>query len=659
MIPLESSVESEGKLAISLGHQNRADRNIEDITRAMDRAVSCQSDGVIFPSGFLQLPFRNDVITRCRNRKLRIAHQVTTDSLSSDSAAEKLDELLSRLDDGDALNLVFGASALPRETLLARLTRWPEQVYFTYSVRSGDDAIGLLHQLQPYVRDRLFFHFPYHLSWGDGHLTCRQVFELTEKILTRVPGVQVRPLLGQELFDPRVDSSLELEPTHRPSLELRSNGGRDHENRMPIDVSVIIPSYNNRDYLLNTIRHLCRQDLARGRFEVIVVDDGSDDGTREALQSEMKLHEGEINFKYIFSPRLKPRAMGDANYRAGISRNLGVKNSSGRILCFLDSDILTPPDFLTDLLEKHRTFDVVQCRRLNLKKEKSDADIRFETIDPTNDTFKFEGDYWEKFYALQDWSSVSHFWKYTCTYGLSMPALLFKRVGWIRRGFVFYGFEDVELGSRLAKVGARFHLNKMTTYHLFHHDARSEFRNSDYLRQSLLAKTAQIFYLNRLEPEIFVHFRGLMTEQISILDRIPLILQKVGLRPRFERWFKPWQHRWLQIPVLATRNWRWFLWHNFNTVKRVSGNVAQKICGNIVKRVHKNIVPTLHSRLAHLYGRFFEGFHKVWGQKWKIRVLLLRSHGKALPIFFRMIYPLRKIYYFSSYQMNKRKRDLS
>lgn len=609
MIPLSSSVEFEGPLALALGHRNREERTLDSVTRALDRAVSCQSDGVIFPSSFLQLPFRHEVITRCQNRKLRVVHQVTTESLLSTGAAERLDELLRRLDGGDALNLVFGADTQPRETLLARLTRWPDQVYFTYSVRADDDAIALLHVLQPFVRDRLFFHFPFHLKPGDRHLTCEQVFNLTEKIRTRVPGIRVRPNLGHELFDPRVDPELELEPTHPPIFETRSGNGLDHKNRIPIDVSVIIPSYNNRDYLLNTVRHLCRQSMSRSHFEIIVVDDGSNDGSITALKSEMARLEGQINFKYIFSPRAKPRTMGDANYRAGISRNLGVKNAVGRILCFLDSDILTPVDFLEDLLEKHRTYDVVQCRRLNLKKELSDSRIAFEKIDPLNDTFKVEGDYWEKFYALDEWTSAPYFWKYTCTYGLSLPAQLFKRVGWIRRGFVFYGFEDVELGYRLAKVGARFHLNKMATYHLFHHDGRSEFQNSDYLRQSLLAKTAQIFYLNRLDPEIFTHFRGLMTEQISFAEVLQELLKTFGVEVRLDRWFKPHRNQWLRVPVLATRNWRWFLWHHWNVAKHLAG---------------------------------------------KARQFANRGLAAVGPILFRMSYPIRKVYYFSSYQLNKR-----
>ncbi len=665
LIPLSRDVLHEGPLALQLGHANRDERNLEGLTRAVDRAVSCESDAVIFPSSFLTHPLRDEFAARCRHRKLRLVHQVTTDSLISNSAAEIEEELLKRLEGGDALNLVFGADSRPENSLLARLAEWPAQVYFTYSVRSKDQVIKLLQALPVFIGERLFFHFPFHLEFGDGHFNCRQIGNLISKIQTEVPSLKVRPMLGAEVYDPRVDPTLELEPMIWPEFELRLNAGADYQNRVPIDVSVIIPSYNNRDYLLNTVNHLARQDYPRGNFEVIVVDDGSTDGTDRALRQLARSLEGQINFKYIFSPRLKPRKMGDANYRAGISRNLGVKNATGTILSFLDSDILTPTDFISDLVEKHRHFDVVQCKRLNLVREKSNDSVRFEEIVPHQDTFSAEGDYWEKFHALKDWAATPFFWKYTCTYGLSVSAQLFKRVGWIRRGFIFYGFEDVELGYRLARVGARFYLNEMVTYHLFHKTERSEFHNSDYLRQSLLAKTAQIFFLNVLEPEIFLHFRGLMNEQLTLWSFLSFILNKTN-----SPWVRRMAHS-LLIPVLALLNWRWFAWHNWNRTVRPMKRILTPIG-------LPSVLPSIQSWLAGLQvwrvrvalGRVFSvvefwrlrvAAQRLAGELWRFRIVRLRVVRtwneilqKLRPSVDLLTYPPRKIYYFAAYQLRTR-----
>lgn len=661
LIPLSSSIEHEGSLAPEMGHRNRDERTLEGITRALDRAVSGEFDGVIFPSAVLSREDRHEIYSRCQSRGLKIVHQVTNESLQTevftgfrfalngsaespdpniDPAITRLDELLRRLDAGDALNLVFGSKSSLRDTLLARLTRWPDQVYFTYSVRAKDPVIDLLHGLQPFIRERLFFHFPFHLEFGDDHLSCREVYELTDRIHSRVPGVKVRPMLGTENFDPRVDPDLELEPTHTPQFQTKA-AGASPRSPTPLavtthayDVSVIIPSYNNRDYLLNTIKHLVRQDLPRERFEIVVVDDGSNDGSLEAVRSLVAPLEGLLNFKYIYSPRLKPRKMGDANYRAGISRNLGVKNANGRIFCFLDSDILTPPGFLRDLIEKHRRYDVIQCKRLNLVREKSDADIRFEDIDPAKDTFFTEGGYWEHFYSLREWNKEPFFWKYTCTYGLSVPATLFKRVGWIRRGFVFYGFEDVELGYRLAKVGSRFHLNEMVTYHLFHRNERSEFHNSDYLRQMLLAKTAQIFYLGLLEPEIYFHFRGLMKEQLPLSSLIKAGARKLGLT-RIENGFSSWlaarpgsdkptnaKFVWLMIPFVAVWNWRWFIWKQIQVGKKNPYLRPIAIVVEKVLRAVESAVGALSrspATLGHVGNKHVKPFIGRFGL-WRIRV---------------------------------------
>lgn len=642
-IPLTTSIEHEGPLAIELGHRNRDERNLEGCTRALDRAVSGEFDGIIFPSSFLLLPFREDVIARCRHRKLRIVHQITTDSLSSVHGAVISRELTRRLDDGDAANIVFGGDSLPTAEIVGLIARYPTQIYFTFSVRAENRIVDTVLSLKEEVRQRLFFQFPYHTKLGDGHLSCARVNALVVELGHRIPGFRVRPVLGTENFDPRVDPQLELEPMISPLFESRSNNGLDHKNRVPLEVSVIIPTYNNREYVVNTVKHLRRQNFSKSAFEIIVVDDGSNDETESAFREISATFDGEINFKYIFSPRKNPRKMGDANYRAGISRNLGVKNARGTILCFLDSDILTPPNFLDDLVQKHRDYDVIQCKRLNLVSEKSNSAIRYDEIDPASDTFSTEDGYWERFYSTAVWGNEPFFWKYTCTYGLSVSARLFKRVGWIRRGFVFYGFEDVELGFRLARAGARFHLNEIVTYHLFHKNERSEFHNSDYLRQSLLAKTAQIFYLGLLEPEVFYHFRGLMKEQFEIGDFIDFLLRKIGVPvvpthtiASHERRTNP-----LEIFFVALNNWRWLLWRQKN---RAIQSLKLPATGR-----------------AGSSSRNRESYRRIRASFWRVRLYARRAQGSASKLrvaAIRLSYPLRKIYYFSEYQWNSRVRGV-
>lgn len=92
----------------------------------------------------------------------------------------------------------------------------------------------------------------------------------------------------------------------------------------PIDISVIIPTWNRSSVIRRAIESI-RGDFT-GSFEVIVVDDGSTDGTdriaREALADA----------------GLNGRVIREANSGPAVARNVGVAASSGRYLAFLDSD---------------------------------------------------------------------------------------------------------------------------------------------------------------------------------------------------------------------------------------------------------------------------------------------------------------------------------
>ena len=103
-------------------------------------------------------------------------------------------------------------------------------------------------------------------------------------------------------------------------------------------VSVIIPTYNRKDMLRDTLNLLARQTYPNECFEVIIVDDGSTDGTHEI--------EGE---SFPFSLRY----FRQSNQGATAARNFAAGQSRADILVFLDDDILVEPDYLTFLIREH------------------------------------------------------------------------------------------------------------------------------------------------------------------------------------------------------------------------------------------------------------------------------------------------------------------
>lgn len=101
-------------------------------------------------------------------------------------------------------------------------------------------------------------------------------------------------------------------------------------------VSIIICARNHlHDLSLPCLASIKRNTVAK--YEVILVDDASDDGTFQAFK------------------RLTPKAFRlDTNSGPGVARNVGLGAAYGDFICFLDNDILVPRYWLSTLLREHQ-----------------------------------------------------------------------------------------------------------------------------------------------------------------------------------------------------------------------------------------------------------------------------------------------------------------
>jgi hypothetical protein len=121
-------------------------------------------------------------------------------------------------------------------------------------------------------------------------------------------------------------------------------GGKEAEilNKSQTNISVIIPAYNRANLIGETLKSLLNQTVPAK--EIIVVDDGSQDGTAEAVLEMLKLGEAE---KLKISER-KPwpeiKVIRQANAGPGAARNRGMAEATGEFIHFFDSDDIAAPN---------------------------------------------------------------------------------------------------------------------------------------------------------------------------------------------------------------------------------------------------------------------------------------------------------------------------
>ncbi|MFC1997545.1 glycosyltransferase family 2 protein [Chloroflexota bacterium] len=111
-------------------------------------------------------------------------------------------------------------------------------------------------------------------------------------------------------------------------------------------VSIIIPTYNHQDYVGEAIQSVLAQSYQN--YEIIVIDDGSQDNTREVVEKFGDL------ISYIWQE----------NKGLSGARNTGIKYSTGKYISLLDSDDMFEPDFLDiliQILEEKNNIDAVYC----------------------------------------------------------------------------------------------------------------------------------------------------------------------------------------------------------------------------------------------------------------------------------------------------------
>jgi glycosyltransferase involved in cell wall biosynthesis len=233
-----------------------------------------------------------------------------------------------------------------------------------------------------------------------------------------------------------------------------------------IKYSFVIPSYNYKDYLINCLESLNHQSgFGIDDYEVVVVDDGSNDGTYDSI---MKM-DFSFKLKYIYIERTKDSCRNAA-------RNKGWRAAEGDYIIFLDADMIVNKDYLQNInmcYEMDKDISIMGLRFMLSEpvtpKEISDGSI-FRKVKTTKPDMCY---YEERHYFFNKLSynacSFDNSWIYFYSCNISIPKKYLYNVGGFNENLPGWGFDDQELGYRLVKAGVRIITNqKLESLHQYH-----------------------------------------------------------------------------------------------------------------------------------------------------------------------------------------------
>jgi glycosyltransferase involved in cell wall biosynthesis len=188
--------------------------------------------------------------------------------------------------------------------------------------------------------------------------------------------------------------------------------------------SVVIPTYNRQPILEKCLQALEKQDysdIIQG-YEIVLVDDGSTDGTIDWLKEQP------ANFPHV-------RYFVQDHKGPAVARNRGITEAKGDFIIFIDSDLVVTAQFL----QAHATALISGAEKFG----------KVFTYGRVVNTCNFANPSSEP-YKITDFSAA-----YFATGNVAIARNYLLEAGLFDSEFSLYGWEDLELGVRLKKLGLK------------------------------------------------------------------------------------------------------------------------------------------------------------------------------------------------------------
>lgn len=216
-------------------------------------------------------------------------------------------------------------------------------------------------------------------------------------------------------------------------------------------ISVIIPTYNCGRYIKRAVDSIMQQTF--NNFEIIIVDDGSDDNTKEMLADSLVKNN---KIKYIFQ----------INQGHAIARNRGVKEARGEFIAFLDADDYWDPRKLEKQLEvfnKNPAIDLVHSN-VYVFNEGEENKPRLPGI--SIDYNKFTQD---KLYKKLLFFQID-----VRIQTIMLRKSIFEKIGDFDENLTRLGCEDREFNLRVFKECKTYFINDYLAYYMLRKDSESK-----------------------------------------------------------------------------------------------------------------------------------------------------------------------------------------
>jgi glycosyltransferase involved in cell wall biosynthesis len=269
-----------------------------------------------------------------------------------------------------------------------------------------------------------------------------------------------------------------------------------------IEASIIIGTFNQAAVLKQTLESLFKQSYPSDKFEIVLIDSMSTDGTEDMLKNMRP----PCRLNYI-----RRQKSGKV-----IARNCGIKEAQGEFILFTDADIPVKENWVEEHIKHQKIFKNTAFAGQTIRQ-------RSATVTDTELPTRFK--------PLQKIA-----WPYFLTGNLSIQKETIIKAGLFDENFKEYGWEDIELGYRLHKMGVPLYfLPSALNYH-YHPVSDDKFLEIMYK----MGKSAVIFYKKHpnLQIKLFLGLNPIALAMHEVIARYKWLYHYIEKKAPVSPFFK-------------------------------------------------------------------------------------------------------------------------